>query len=91
MRHSTAGNGARALRSTAQHLSLIHIYNGKVKKMTHSEGLQAAEGMLRYLEEHGASAMDILVLRRLRDEAARRRNECERQSSICLLYTSRCV
>ena len=56
--------------------------NGKVKKMTHSEGLKAAEGMLRYLEEQGASAMDILFLRRLRDEAARRRNECERQSSI---------
>ena len=51
---------------------------GKVKKMTHSEGLKAAEEMLRYFEEQGASAMDILFLHRLCDTAARRRNKCER-------------
>lgn len=34
--------------------------NKKVKKMIHAQGLKAIEGMLYYLEEKGASAMDIL-------------------------------
>lgn len=52
------------------------------EKMSHSDGEKYLEGALRYLEQQGSSAMDILFLRRLRDEAARCRIEKEKQSSI---------
>ena len=45
------------------------------EKMSHSEGVKAFEGALRYFEQQGPSAMDIIFLRRFRDEAARRRAE----------------
>lgn len=51
-------------------------------KLTHSEGLKFIEGTLQYLQEQGAAAMDILFLRRIRDEAARRRNKSEKQMKI---------
>ncbi|KFM69218.1 Jerky-like protein, partial [Stegodyphus mimosarum] len=35
--------------------------NGKAKMMTHGEGLRAAEGMLRYMEEQAASDNEILL------------------------------
>lgn len=55
--------------------------------MSHSEGLKCLEGALRYLQQQqGTSAMDILFIRRLRDEAARRRIEREKQSSITKFF-----
>ncbi|XP_046686593.1 jerky protein homolog-like [Homalodisca vitripennis] len=44
-------------------------------KLTHSEGVKFFEGAIQYLQEQGTTGMDILFLRRLRDEAARRRNQ----------------
>lgn len=53
------------------------------ERISHSEGLKHIEETLRYLQQQqGSSAMDILFLRRLRDEAARRRIGKEKQSSI---------
>lgn len=63
--------------------------DGKVEKMSHSEGLKAVEGALCYFEQQGASAMDILFLRRLRDEAARRRTQCEKQLSITSFFSKK--
>lgn len=58
------------------------------EKMSHSDGLQAVEGALRYFEQHGASAADILFLRRLRDDAAHRRSQSEKQSKITRFFPS---
>lgn len=52
------------------------------EKMSHSEGLKFIEGALCYLEQQNTTGMDILFLRRLRDDAARRRVDNEKQSSI---------
>lgn len=51
-------------------------------KISHSEGLKAVETALQYFEQQGASVMDLLFLRRLRDEAAKRRAQCEKQQDI---------
>ncbi|XP_023231971.1 jerky protein homolog-like [Centruroides sculpturatus] len=51
-------------------------------KISHSEGLKAVETALQYFEQQGASVMDLLFLRRLRDEAAKRRVQCRRQQDI---------
>lgn len=41
------------------------------KRMIRSEGMKAIEGALKYSQQHGASAIDILFLCQLHDEAAR--------------------
>ncbi|GFW50531.1 hypothetical protein TNCV_2888341 [Trichonephila clavipes] len=43
----------------------------QIPKLSHSEGLKAVETTLSYFEQQGASVMDLLFLRRLRDEAAK--------------------
>src|SRR5215813_2253486 len=64
---------------------------GKTKSMTHTEGLKEIEGTLRYFEEQSTtSPMGILFLRRLRDEAARRRNEStNKQSTITRFFSKK--
>lgn len=52
------------------------------RKVSHSEAVKFIEGTLQYLEQQNATGMEILFLRRLRDQAARRRVETEKQSSI---------
>lgn len=59
------------------------------EKMSHSDGVKCIEQALRYLQQQGSSAMDVLFLRRLRDEAARRRIETEKQSSIKHFFQSK--
>ena len=51
-------------------------------KISHSEGLKAVETTLQYFEQQGASVLDLLFLRRLRDEAAKRRVQCGTQQDI---------
>lgn len=53
-------------------------------KMSLSEGLIAVE--YRTFEQHDASAMGILFLCRLRDEAARRRAQCETQKKLTISF-----
>ncbi|GFR09827.1 jerky protein homolog-like [Trichonephila clavata] len=48
-------------------------------KISHSEGLKAVETTLQYFEQQGASVMDLMFLRRLRDEAAKRTVQYEKQ------------
>ena len=40
------------------------------EKLSHSEGVKAAEGALCYFEQQGVSAKDIIFCSRLCDEAA---------------------
>lgn len=55
--------------------------------ISHSEGVKCFEGALRYLQQQeGSSAMDILFLRRLRDEAGRRRFNSEKQLPITRFF-----
>lgn len=65
------------------------INNEEQHKMSHSEGLKAVEGALQYFEQQGASPMDILFLRRLRDEAAKKRAQCEKQTSIVNFFVKK--
>lgn len=56
-------------------------------KISHSDGLTAIKSSLRYFEEQGASAGDLLFLRRLCDQAQRNRNESERQTKITNFFS----
>ena len=56
------------------------------EKMSHTEGVKAVKGALRYFEQQGASAMDIIFLHWLHDEATRRRTESEKQSKITSFF-----
>lgn len=58
----------------------------ETNKISHTEGLKSVECALRYFEQEGAAAMDILVLRRLRDTAARRRVQSEKQTKLTSFF-----
>ncbi|GFU20825.1 hypothetical protein TNCV_5059591 [Trichonephila clavipes] len=53
-------------------------------KISLSEGLKTAETELQYFEQQGASVMDLLFLRRLRDETANCRVQYGRQLGTTL-------
>ncbi|GFU63316.1 hypothetical protein TNCV_661501 [Trichonephila clavipes] len=44
-------------------------------KISHSKRLKAVDIVLQYFEEQGASVMEALFLRRLRDEAVKHKSE----------------
>lgn len=52
-------------------------------RMTHTDGLNALETALKYVEQQPeAQAHDLLLIKRWRDIAARKRLDCRKQKSI---------
>uniref|UniRef100_K7GGY3 HTH CENPB-type domain-containing protein n=1 Tax=Pelodiscus sinensis TaxID=13735 RepID=K7GGY3_PELSI len=55
--------------------------NDKTERISHSEGVKALEAALAYVEQQGeATASDVMLLRRWRDLAARKRNKAGKQT-----------
>jgi hypothetical protein len=53
-----------------------------VKKISHTEGLNAIETALRFVEQQDTTLADILLLKRLRNIAARKRGTAIKQKTV---------
>ncbi|GFV73190.1 hypothetical protein TNCV_2374621 [Trichonephila clavipes] len=61
-------------------------YTVQSPQLSYNEGLKAVEAILQYFEQQGASVMNSLFLRRLRDEAVKRKMHYGKQQNIKHFY-----
>ncbi|GFX57966.1 hypothetical protein TNCV_3069331 [Trichonephila clavipes] len=61
----------------------------QIPKILHSERLKVVETVIQYFEQQGASVMDLLYLRRLREEAAKRRMQYGKHQNITHFYQTK--
>lgn len=54
----------------------------EVQKMSHSDGLRALETAISYIEQEGATPSDVMLFRRWRNIAAKKRTTSTKQSSL---------